>query len=351
MQSITCLSLAIDSNNQVHVAWKQQTDFVNDTDIYYMTGSKTQKWTTPLLISTNSSGICSCPSLFVDANDMIHISWADTTPINESGSDADLYYIKKTVSHDWSPIELITPNSTEDAIDPCLIADQDQKVHLVWYEQNPESEQTDIYYSMKSISQSWSTPYLVSEGCQGTSSDPTIQADSHNDIHIVWNDNSVQFNNGNDYDLFYRKKPSNDTWEEIELVTPTSKSNCKWPTMLIHNDKMYVAWSDQTSYIHNDTDFDICFSTRTNGFWTNGEIVSKESKVESNWPRFVIDTNDNVHMTWWDRTPDKWVIYYSTGVPVKPSSNQTSFIQCTSLLILIIASAIFIKKRNKNFKK
>lgn len=344
-QSITCLSIGIDSTNQVHVAWKQQTNLINDTDIYYMKGSVTNGWTDPLLISINSSGICSCPSLYVDAFDTIHLSWADTTPIQDSGSDADLYYVKKPFSQDWSNIELVTPKSTEDAIDPYLIAGLDQKIHLVWYEKDNQGKSTNIYYSMRSVSESWSTPYNVSEGCPGTSSDPTIQIDSDNNVHIVWNDNSVLFDNGNDYDLFYRKKSSNDVWDEIELVTPKSQSNCKWPTMLIHEEAVYVAWSDQTPYNQNDTDFDICFSKKIDTSWVKPEIVSKESKVESNWPRFVIDANNEVHMTWWDRTPSQWVIYYSRGIPTESHTNETSLLSLMSIIVTIATYSYVIKKR------
>lgn len=345
--NINCLSIAIDSMNMIHVAWKQQTDLLNDTDIFYMTGSTTKNWSTPMLISTNSSGICSCPSLFIDTTDTVHLIWADTTPMNHSGTDADLYYTKKTLSSNWSLIELVTPNSNGNAIDPFIVTDQSHHVHIVWYEKDNESGNSDIYYSTRSKSEPWSEPYRVSEDCIGTSSDPIIQIDSNNTIHVLWNDNSNLFDNGNDYDLFYRKKPNNGSWNDIELVNPTSHSNCKWPTMLVHENCVYVSWSDQTPYNQKDSDFDICFTKKENLNWSKAEIVSVDSIYESNWPRFVIDKTKKIHITWWDRTPSKWVIYYSESVSSEYLSNESSNLSILFFIIILLICVYFIKIRKK----
>ena len=348
--SITCLCLAVDSENMLHLAWKQQTKNISDTDIYYMSKAIDEAWSSPLLISVNSTNYCSCPSITVDSDDSVHLIWTDNSPLNNSGSDTDMFYTKKTKQGDWMAIELMSTTSDTNTNDPFIVTDKNNNVHIVWYEQISSQENSDIYYSNRLADNTWSLPILVSENCPGTSFDPTIKLDVNDDIHILWNDDSNIFDNGAEFDIFYRNKPKYEPWNDIELVSAMSHSNCKWPTMEVVNTTIYAAWSDNTPYYKPDSDYDICLTSKNeDDTWNEVEIVSMDSTDESNWPRFVFDKDGQIHMTWWDRTPSKWVVYYSMGTDNNVITNNTPIsISITIIGILFITIILYQRKMKRN---
>jgi len=106
--------------------------------------------------------------------------------------------------------------------------------------------------------ENWSDSIRISSNCSGNSVDPTILCDSYNNINIVWNDNTDLFNNGGDYDIFYRTYYQEKGWGSIEIVSLNSQSNCKWPFMYINKtDVIYIAWSDPSLIEGSGSDYDI----------------------------------------------------------------------------------------------
>ena len=356
-----CLSMAVDSNQTVHIAWKEQTRFdrvSSDWDIFYTYKTIYNNWSNPTLISLNSDYVCSCPTIAVDEKDTVHLSWADTSPLLGSGTDSDIYYTHKKINKDWNNIELVTDNSDNDTFDPFLTVDTEFNVHIVWYESISPTGKSDIIYKKKALDGEWMENEIVSTNCVDSSLDPSIVVDLKQNIHVVWNDNTHLFDNGADYDIFYRVKDPNNGWLPIELISATSRSNCKWPFIVIDkSNTVYVAWSDQTNYDDNGNDYDIVFTLKqdTKKPWEEIQIVSENSKENSNWPRFAIDSENGIHMTWWDETSTHWAIYYNHGKITNPSSNnrESSFLSITSIIFIVALAVIciMVKKRYYKFYK
>jgi len=204
-------------------------------------------------------------------------------------------------------------------------------------------------YSFKKKMTPWEKPIKISTGCSGNSVDPWIEIDSQNNIHIIWLDNSNINDNGRDYDIFYKTKSYSMEWSPISVVTIDSIANCKWPSMVISpSDTIHIAWSDITI---GSSDYDIFhMQKKTEENWETPQKVTTESKYESNWPRFTVDINETIHMTWWDKTPERWISYYKEGTykktledTVTPSFTSSFFIIC-----LIFITVLFsIKKEDK----
>lgn len=313
-----CLSLAIDKKNTLHLVWKDKTDMLNagsDWDIFYKTKPLNEAWSSTHLISVNSTDHCSCPKITIDYLDVIHIIWADSSMYIDNNSDTDIMYVYKQKDASWSKEQLISTNSNNDTIDPAIIVDKENTVHVVWYE-SVVTENQDIIYTFKKQQQDWSLPVDVSTNCTGISSDPSLAVDTQNNLHLVWMDTTPLFDNGYDYDVFYRLKPSNSSsWNEIELISDESNSNCKWPFMIIdQNDAIYVTWADQTPYDNDGTgDYDIVIKRCINSTWSKLFLITDESRYDSNWPRCIVDSSEIMHMTWWDEQPGRYITYYDYG--------------------------------------
>ena len=118
------------------------------------------------------------------------------------------------------------------------------------------------------------------------------------------------------------------------------------------NDVLYAAWSDETEIKNNGNDYDILMTYKSvNNDWSELILVTNKSSYESNWPRFTVDKTGVIHMTWWDRTPERWITYYQQGQieinnqKVTTDSSSPLFI---STLLTMIASLFILKKFKKN---
>ena len=88
-------SLAVDNGGVVHVAWADWTDYQScgtDYDIFYKYKPSGGNWTVTEVVSTESTGYSYGPSLAVDSNDVVHVAWDDDADYGGSGSDRDIFY-------------------------------------------------------------------------------------------------------------------------------------------------------------------------------------------------------------------------------------------------------------------
>lgn len=312
-----CISMIIDQYNTVHIAWLDEADHLNsgeDKDIFYRYMPLNKNWSKIELISKESTNDCNCPSMSIKKN-RINIIWPDKNTDIYNNIDVDIYYKNKNINeNNWSELELISIDSISDSLVCEIEEDNMGDIHVVWQEKNPNEygeNNYGIYYSKKDKYNNWTKKELISSNNDGNSVSPSIEIDSENTIHIIWIDNTNQLNSGSDYDVYYRYKKHNNIWSKIELISKESKENCNWPYIKIDaNDNIHVAWSDKTNYSNGD-DYDIIYAKKgKNGIWHPIEIVSTESKNNSNWPRFDIDSKGKVHMSWWDDKNNNWIIYY-----------------------------------------
>ena len=353
-----CLSLAIDKDNNLHLVWKDQTDMLHagsDWDIFYKTKPFDRDWSSTELISVNSTGHCSCPKITVDKIGTIHIVWADASQYIDNATDTDIMYVYKPKNVGWQKEMLLSASSNNDTIDPALIVDNENTVHVVWYE-SVEAEEQDIVYTYKMENQNWSIPVIVSDDCTGISSDPSLVVDSKNNLHLLWMDTTPLFDNGYDYDVFYRVKPAHGPWGNIELVSNESTLNCKWPFMITDKyDNIYATWADPTPYDSDGTsDYDIVIKKKVGNVWSEIFLISDESRYDSNWPRCVIDSTDIMHMTWWDEQPSRYITYYDYGsitdfiINTDTNKNDAPSLLIGYVIVSCLLVYFYIKRKKKN---
>ncbi len=109
-------SLAVDSTGSVRIAWEDWSDYVGagtDQDIFYKRWDSSSSWTTTEVVSTESTSWSCYPSLAVDSADNVHVAWHDYTNYAGAGTDMDIFYKLFTGPLAVPELAFIVPNPTE----------------------------------------------------------------------------------------------------------------------------------------------------------------------------------------------------------------------------------------------
>ncbi len=311
--------LDIDIDDNLHIAWKDNSNYSNafdDWDIFYKYKPKNKDWTKTEVVTTESINDSNCLFMSVDKNKTVHVVWKDKTDIDDAGSDYDIFYKYKQFNKNWSKMKLVSINSTADSGCPCSTIDNKGNLHVVWADQINIEKSTndwDVYYSKLNADDNWIYIELVSTESGLNSFEPVIDVDSKNNIHVVWYEKSNYENSGNDYDIFYKYKLADNTWSKKELVSKESTHSSTIPALTIDSeDILHLAWVDATNINNAGSDGDIFYKNKTlEGNFSEIEVVSIESKNYGHWPSITTDMNDTVHIVWKDKIIKNYKRTYS----------------------------------------
>jgi hypothetical protein len=222
-------SIAVDSNNHIHVVWDDFTPGTND--IYYKKSTDGgTTWSTKRLTWTSSNS--HEPIIASDKNDNLHVVWTDYTPGN-----FEVFYKKSTDGGvSWSTKRLTW--NMGGSWYPTIAFDSSGNIHLVWHDETPGNY--EIYYKKSTTGgASWSTKRLT--WSSGDSRETAIAIDPSDNIHVVWQD-STSSNN----EIFYKRSTnSGTTWASKRLTWNPGSSEYS-AVATDSNNRIHVVWQDET---------------------------------------------------------------------------------------------------------
>jgi len=134
---------------------------------------------------------------------------------------------------------------------------------------------------------------------------PAIATDSSNTIYIVLNESTA----GNWQISYTKSTDGGKTWNTISRLNSTS-GNAQGPAIAIDSgDTIHVAWTDDTSgnndiYYARSKDGGATWSTAKRLSWTSGYSYQ---------PAIFTDSNNMVHVVWYDSTPGNGEIFYKSS--------------------------------------
>ncbi len=271
-------NIVCDDLGNIHVVWTDTTDYDGagtDYDIFYRKlDSKTQTWSAAELVSTDSTESSAFPQITIDDLGDIHTVWRDLTDYDNSGADEDIFYKKwDHTSQAWSNTKVVSTESTSDSKYPKITNDNGGNIHIIWQDTTDyggSGISSDIFYKKwDPSSQSWGITEVVSTESSGVLSaaqSPSFAIDSFDTMHVVWID-AVDYNGaGNDNDIFYKKRTSEEsTWGTISYVLSTNTGGSYNPSICLDNSEfLHLGWQDNTNYSNSGTDEDI-FYTKFSG--------------------------------------------------------------------------------------
>ncbi len=130
---------------------------------------------------------------------------------------------------------------------------------------------------------------------------PRIVADSNDNLHVVWVDNR----DGNSQ-IYYKNYTSADGWSSDVKLTSATGSSVSPDIGIDSNNDLHVVWYD-----NRDGSDEIYYKNYTStGGWSS-DVRLTDNASASRTPRIAIDsTNNNLHVVWYDNRDGNEEIYY-----------------------------------------
>lgn len=245
-------SLTVDDKKGVHVAWSD--NFTGDPEntgwmqIYYQYKPYRGSWRDEEETITNTCTPSEQP--FISAyNGTVYAVWVDYENFTAS-PDPDIFYSCKSLDNIWSTREPVSEESDDYSYYPSLAVDSNGTVHVTWVDWEPfngSGEDPDIFYRNKSKNQDWGSIEVVSQNSMNSSYYPSVAVDRLGNIHFVWQD-LHNYEEENDIDIIYRVKVYNNTPpQNVTLDTITDGKEC---TLILNTTDL----EGQEVYYHIDWD-------------------------------------------------------------------------------------------------
>jgi len=134
----------------------------------------------------------------------------------------------------------------------------------------------------------------------GNSFSPAVAVDSSDNIHVAWHD----WTPGN-LEIYYKKSTDGGTtWTTKRLTYNSGFSG--YPAIAIDsNNHIHLVWFDETPGIT-----EIYYKRSTDGgtTWTTKRLTYTSGS--SSHPAIAVDSNNHIHVAWSDYTPGNDEIYY-----------------------------------------
>ncbi|MEM3002136.1 MAG: choice-of-anchor D domain-containing protein, partial [Candidatus Nitrosocaldus sp.] len=226
-------SVAIDSANNIHVVWHDNTP--GNYEIYYKKSTDGgNTWSADQRL-TYTSGVSNNPMIAIDSANNIHVVWHDNTPGNY-----EIYYKKSTDGgNTWTWAKRLTYTSGS-SNNPAIGVDSSGNIHVVWHDNTPGNY--EIYYKKSTDGgNTWTWAKRLTY-TSGSSNNPAIGIDSSGNIHVVWHDNTP----GN-YEIYYKKSTDGgNTWTWAKRLTYTSGSSNNPAIGIDSSGNIHVVWHDNT---------------------------------------------------------------------------------------------------------
>ena len=289
-------SLAIDSNDHLHVTYRDTTN----GNLEYMAYDGSS-WSTPVsLDSTDNVGYQS--SLAIDSNDNLHATYYDATNQNLEYTTYD--------GSSWStPISLDSTDSV--GYDSSLAIDSNDNLHVTYLDYT----NGNLEY-MTFDGSSWSTPVSL-DSTDRVGWDSSLAIDSNDHLHVTYLDET-------NYNLEYMAYDGS-SWSTPVSIDSTDRVGWSPSLAIDSNDNLHVTYLDETNW-------NLEYMTYDGSSWStpvsldSTDIVGSESSL-------AIDSNDNLHVTYYDNT--NYNLEYMTyngsswGTPVSLDSTGNVGLYCS----------------------
>ena len=187
--------VAVDSSNNVRVVWNE---VANNSEIMFKRSQDDGLTWDSRVRLTYTSGSSYMSHLAINVAKVIFLVWYDKTPGN-----FDIYFKKsQDGGQTWSSPARLTYNSG-DSVSPCIHVDSPSTLHVAWVDNTPGVY--EIYYKGSTDGGStWSALERLTwnSNTGGGASGPCLTADNENRVRIVWADISQGSNN----EIYFKRR-------------------------------------------------------------------------------------------------------------------------------------------------
>lgn len=179
-------SLDVDDAGNLYVAWEQE----GDGNIYFsMSVNSGKAWTEDVRVNEDVPGYKGHPSLVVDENGNIYITWSD-----DRNGPSDIYFAMSTDrGNTWTTpnVKVNSPSSGYQLLSYTAVGDSGW-VYAVW--DDNRAGVWDLFFSMsKDSGRTWSPDVRVNDDDHRHVDDPRVAVSKDGVIYVVWKAGSIYF--------------------------------------------------------------------------------------------------------------------------------------------------------------
>ena len=288
--------VAVDSNDNVHIFWDQYMGTAG-YEIYYEKLDNNGNTLVDDKRITNVSGWSMSPSIAIDTDDNIHLVWADHRGNPEN---YDIYYMKLDNNGNNLTNEVRVTNARGTSENPKIVIDSENNLHIVWDDwrdwNGGEPQISEIYYEKldsngNTLIDDLRLTYNASRAFLGN-----VVIDSEDNIHIGWQD----YRHGNP-ECYYKKidKNGNTLINDTRLTNDTAYSSA--PDIAIDShDMLHVVWKDT-----RDGNPEIYYMELDKNGSKQVEDLRLTNATGRSWnPVIAVESCGNAHVVWQDDRND-----------------------------------------------
>jgi len=226
--------LARTSNGDLHSVYRREINGVQQL-CYAKSVNNGIIWTETVL--TVGEHTQNNPSIAIDSNDYIHIVWSGAT-IDYPWPYPQIRYIKYTTN--WSSPILLTNDSDSSSTNPYIAIDSNDYIHVVWRGFVGSPSYAQIKYIKYTTSWGTETNLTNTPGKDYQQYFPCIAIDSNDHLHVVWTGGI-----GNDYSQIRYIKYTT-SWSAITNLTSGNFDSGSNTIAVDKNDYIHIVGSGRS---------------------------------------------------------------------------------------------------------
>lgn len=170
--------IATDNNDNIHVAW--YTDFA----VYWLRYREYNGTAWEPIENVRTTNYPKYPSIAIDTNNYVHMVWQEK---NSTTNTQNIKHCKKTST--WQDVYNITSGETYNQTHPCIATDLSGNAHIVWQTQDHQIE--SIKYKSDG---SWEAIKTVHNGGAYEQGNPSVSVYSNNYVYATWYGKTATYN-------------------------------------------------------------------------------------------------------------------------------------------------------------
>jgi hypothetical protein len=234
----TAPAVTVTPDHKAWIVW-QKADSFDGQDLFYAVYDATARTMGPATPLTTSDAFSGAASIAATPNGHVHVVWEDTRT-----GGRQVWWKEYTPGVGWSGDAQLVFSPTSSAA-PSICADYHGHLHLVWVDNRAGNN--DIYYKEYFPGTGWDPADLQLTVDGAGQSQPSVDSDPSGNVYVVWTD---QRNGTTNPDIFYKDYKGGVWSPDLALVSNLTDGNSNHIQRLagLTHDRFgttYVTWSDE----------------------------------------------------------------------------------------------------------
>lgn len=262
----------------------------------------------------------------------------------------------------FTDISRVNEYANEKILGPYPAVSSNQTLFVAWFKIGSNDTNGDVYYAhssnggknfLKEFDLNPETnygTYTSSDGHPAKTTIPVIKFDSHNRLYVLWAEDNQK------WQIYLRYSDDFGLHWSAKIPIYKNLNVDQWlPDMAIDsNNNLHIVWYQESYNQYRPYYRELSFTGVNRSIITESNIIPVSSsftassfKRPGDYCTIRVDSNNIPHIVWTDGRTGKLNIYYAQGIP--ETGRSGSIAGFTYPLVLIpITIFIIVRKRNKN---